>query len=108
MSVIATSDDSTKRLPPLMQVTVIDPREKFSTSPRELAIDPVAPLFPGQKKSQSIHESSNRIKQRYKKLSSFVKYRRPSPKLGSILAAFRFRFTISSLIVRHCGIVYGA
>lgn len=70
MSVIATSDDSTKRLPPLMQVTVIDPREKFSTSPRELAIDPVAPLFPGQKKSQSIHESSNRIKQRYKKLSS--------------------------------------
>lgn len=42
-----------------MQVTVIDPREKFSTSPRELAIDPVAPLFPGQKKSQSIHESSN-------------------------------------------------
>lgn len=70
MSVIATSDDSTKRLPPLMQVTVIDPREKFSTSPRELAIDPVAPLFPGQKKSQSIHESSNRIKHRYKKLSS--------------------------------------
>lgn len=42
-----------------MQVTVIDPREEFSTSPRELETLAIDPLFPGQKKTQSIHDSSN-------------------------------------------------
>lgn len=86
-SVIATSDDSTKRLPPLMQVTVIDPREEFSTSPRELETLAIDPLFPGQKKTQSIHDSSNQTS--FQKVI-LVKYREwtrpsPSPKLGLIL-----------------------
>lgn len=57
-----------------MQVTVIDPREKFSTSPRELetlAIDPVAPLFPGQKKPRSIPFSL--FEHRFKKSSRVTK-----------------------------------
>lgn len=101
VSIIATPDDSTKRLPPLMQVTVIDPREKFSTSSsRHSRLTLLRLFFRDRKSPDPFHSRSSNIVSRNPRAL-------PSQKLGLILV-FRFRFTISPLIVRHCAIVYGA
>lgn len=97
--VIATSDET------LASVNASDSdwpsRGILDLATRASAIDPVAPLFPRQKKTQSIprlfERSKHSVSRNYTRSTrAFHQDARYSP--------FRFRFTISSLIVR--GIVH--